>query len=69
MVVTWEDFRSGGSQPSDIYAQRVPAGGIPAWTGNGVAVCAVPGDQCYPQIASVRRRQWSSSGTMIARFE
>jgi hypothetical protein len=35
-----------------IYAQRVNASGIVQWAGNGVAICAAPGDAVSPMIAS-----------------
>jgi hypothetical protein len=49
-IVTWDDHRSGSN--FDIYAQRVNASGSVQWTANGVAICAAPGDQNYPQIIS-----------------
>jgi hypothetical protein len=50
-IVTWEDNRGAAS---DIYAQRVLAGGIvdPAWPANGRAACAAIGAQVGPRIAS-----------------
>jgi hypothetical protein len=49
-IVTWGDRRSGTH--SDIYAQRISAAGTAQWTANGVALCAVTGDQQYPTIVS-----------------
>lgn len=49
VIICWQDSRNGASN-YDIYAQRVPSGGIPAWTGNGIAVCAVSGNQQVPQL-------------------
>ncbi len=47
-IITWEDRRPAGF--SDIYAQRVDAGGNALWTVNGVVVCAVPEQQLRPKI-------------------
>ena len=41
-----------GSSDYDLYAQRVSASGLIAWTSTGVAVCTVTGDQITPLIAS-----------------
>ena len=51
-IVTWQDNRNPGS--SDIFAQRVLAGGMvdPQWPVNGVALCPdAAGSQGTPQIA------------------
>ncbi len=37
VVVAWQDFRLDSS--SDIFAQRLDAGGNPCWTADGVPVC------------------------------
>jgi hypothetical protein len=50
-IITWEDYRSGGTY-SDIYAQRVDPAGVPQWTANGVAICTASYDQEYHDIAS-----------------
>ena len=42
-IITWHDNRSGTD--TDIYAQRVDAGGTVQWAGNGVAICTATGDQ------------------------
>jgi hypothetical protein len=47
-IVTWYDYRTGGS--SDIYAQRVNASGAPQWTADGVALCVISGVQAFPTI-------------------
>jgi hypothetical protein len=44
-IVAWYDNRDSGS---DIYAQKVLASGVPAWSMNGVPVCAATGPQLYP---------------------
>jgi hypothetical protein len=38
-IVAWDDYRSG---TSDIYAQRVDAGGSLLWATDGVPICTVP---------------------------
>ena len=48
-IVTWEDYRSG---TSDIYAQRISAGGTVQWTATGVALCTATGAQRYPTIVA-----------------
>ncbi|HKW15850.1 MAG TPA: hypothetical protein VJS69_15300, partial [Candidatus Krumholzibacteria bacterium] len=48
-VMTWEDFRFGGSD--DIYAQRINSAGTPQWTTDGVAACTLGSEQLGPQIA------------------
>jgi len=49
-IITWMDYRSGSKW--DIYAQRISSGGIVQWSTKGIAICAVTGDQIYPQICS-----------------
>ena len=48
-IVAWNDGRSGGT---DIYAQRVSAGGAVQWTADGVAICTDPNGQNLHGIAS-----------------
>jgi hypothetical protein len=48
-IITWEDDRGGNS---DIYAQRVDAGGIPQWAADGVAICTAANDQDSPGIVT-----------------
>lgn len=48
-VVAWQDQRGGGN---DIYAQRVGAGGVPAWTADGLAVCTAADHQLNPTVAA-----------------
>jgi len=48
-IVVWTDTRTLGG---DIYAQRINTGGLALWTPNGVAVCANPDAQYYPDIAA-----------------
>ncbi len=45
-VLTWQDGRVGVS--SDIYAQRISAGGATAWAYDGNAVCTANGQQGFP---------------------
>ena len=47
--VAWQDRRGGGA---DIYAQRITSSGVPAWTANGVAVCAESQDQFSPWMTA-----------------
>ena len=49
-IITWQDFRSGSN--SDIYAQRINAGGGVLWAADGVAISIAAGDQRYPAIIS-----------------
>ncbi len=42
-IIVWMDYRNGADW--DVYAQRMDAEGNPLWRENGVAVCAVKGDQ------------------------
>src|SRR5262249_31719138 len=46
----WDPVRPG----TDIYAQRVTAGGAiaPGWPTDGAPVCIAPSDQSYPHVAS-----------------
>jgi flagellar hook capping protein FlgD len=48
-VIAWQDLRS--AQDSDIYAQRVSAGGVPLWQAGGVPVCTVTNDQTECRVA------------------
>ncbi len=45
---TWSDIRFGVSY--DIYAQRITAGGAPAWALNGREISVAPGHQLGPAI-------------------
>jgi hypothetical protein len=47
VIIAWEDWRTGDS---DIYAQRLNADGSPAWTVDGIVVCAVAGYQSQPAM-------------------
>ncbi len=49
-IVVWADYRGGAE--SDIYAQRIDAGGNTLWPAGGVPVCTAPGDDVLPMIAS-----------------
>jgi hypothetical protein len=42
-IVAWNDYRSDTEY--DVYAQRIDASGSVQWTTDGVAVCAVTGEQ------------------------
>lgn len=45
--VAWADKRSGapGEDQFDAYAQHLDATGVPLWTPDGAAICALPGSQ------------------------
>lgn len=49
VIVVWEDHRGADS---DIYAQRLSYFGSTRWPLAGVPICAMPGDQWQPVIAS-----------------
>ena len=49
-IITWHDMRNGTD--GDIYAQRVDHNGNVQWTANGVAICAITGEQNYPAMVS-----------------
>lgn len=50
MILTWQDFRSGGA---DIYAQRMSSTGAPQWAMDGVVICNnSAGNQLNPSMAS-----------------
>ncbi len=51
-IIVWSDYRDGGYDESDIYAQRVDASGAVQWTADGEAICHVTGRQFAPQIVS-----------------
>jgi hypothetical protein len=48
-IIVWEDTRSG---TQDVYAQHLMASGdrAPGWPENGLAICALPGDQYGPHL-------------------
>ena len=48
-IVAWVDARNGNS---DIYAQRINAGGVVQWTTDGVALCVAANAQTDPAIIS-----------------
>lgn len=48
-IVAWEDARAGNT---DLYAQRVDAGGLTQWTANGTALCTAAGEQVTPLAAA-----------------
>jgi hypothetical protein len=49
VIVAWVDYRNGNA---DIFAQRIPADGVPLWTADGVALCTAAGDQLGPAIVA-----------------
>src|SRR5438132_486746 len=48
-IITWVDYRGSAS---DIYAQRINAGGAVQWTGNGVPICTAADYQYNSTITS-----------------
>jgi hypothetical protein len=52
-VVAWVDERAGGS---DVYVQRISAGGVAQWTADGVALCTASGVQRNPTIVTDGQR-------------
>jgi hypothetical protein len=51
-IVAWTDQRDTIVTRSDIYIQRVSAGGVPLWNADGVALCTALNDQTSPAIVS-----------------
>jgi hypothetical protein len=49
-IVTWQDSRYGYS--TDIFAQRISAGGAVQWQANGLALTVGIGEQGHPTIAA-----------------
>lgn len=50
-IVSWHDERTPGTSV-DVYARRVSSSGVPQWTANGVAICAVAAHQYTPVLTS-----------------
>jgi hypothetical protein len=50
-IIVWQDQRNGPAQ-SNLYAQRVNAGGVPQWTLNGVAIAPSSSPQLSHKILS-----------------
>ena len=50
-VLTWEDWRVGGTNLTDVYAQRLDAYGAAQWAADGVGVSVGPGYQSDVKIA------------------
>lgn len=48
-IITWEDWRIGGSDSADIYVQRFSASGDMLWPENGHPVCSAPFRQNKPR--------------------
>ena len=47
VFLAWSDPRNG---VSDVYAQRIDAGGNALWTADGIPVCTATGDQSAPVL-------------------
>jgi hypothetical protein len=50
-IIVWEDGRKNNGD-TDIYAQRMTAGGVPVWTTGGVAVASTNEVQIRPKLLS-----------------
>lgn len=48
-IIVWGDDRAGGEN-TDIYAQRVDAGGNLLWSSAGMPICSASGNQYYQSI-------------------
>jgi hypothetical protein len=59
-IIAWEDRRGS---TADVYAQRIGTDGQTRWADDGVALCAAPGDQVAPAVAS------DDSGGVIVTWE
>jgi hypothetical protein len=53
LVAAWNENRNGGAQGYDIYARRASNSSTPQWSGSGVPVCDLNGDQQNPEIVNV----------------
>ncbi len=51
-IVVWDDARTSASTGTDIYSQRVGAGGLMQWTANGMSICTAPDAQTDAQVVS-----------------
>lgn len=60
-IITWYD---GRGTDTDIYAQRVDAGGSVRWSGDGVVLCSAQGPQWDPVIT-----RDGSGGAIVAWYE
>jgi hypothetical protein len=60
-MVAWVDYRGGGT--SDIYAQKIDAGGVCQWTPNGIVVCGAAENQLSVQLVA------NGSGGVIVTWE
>lgn len=50
VILPWMDRRDGTNY--HIYAQHITGSGTPAWTANGVVLCAAPNSQANPVIVA-----------------
>ncbi|MBU4387803.1 hypothetical protein KJ644_05075, partial [Candidatus Dependentiae bacterium] len=51
-IIAWQDNRNNNNGISDIYAQRIDAGGVVQWTADGVAISTAANSQSLPSITS-----------------
>lgn len=52
VIVAWSDSRTNSLTVTDIFAQRISAGGVVQWAANGVIVCTNSASQIQPAVAS-----------------
>jgi hypothetical protein len=50
-IIAWQDFRDGGTNSTDIYAQRIDTSGTVKWTANGVPLSTTVSVQNIEDIA------------------
>lgn len=52
-IIAWTDYRKGWmADSSDVYARRIDAAGDTLWSGGGVPICSVIGDEVARAIVS-----------------
>lgn len=51
-TAAWSENRNGGAAGYDIYARRINNSGVVQWSGNGVPVCDLNGDQQNPAMVN-----------------
>ena len=51
-IIVWEDWRNGGNENHDVYAQRISSAGTVLWTIDGVPVCTEANTISNPTVIS-----------------
>ncbi len=59
-IISWQDFRNGAVNSTDIYAQRIGAAGVVKWATNGVLLSGAPDIQEISDIA------FTGNGAVVA---